>query len=128
MSDDVPAELRTFISEHIGSIVQLELLLLLAADPQKSWSSDEAAKVLYVSPTAAFGLLEGMRARGLLEALQQERFRFVPQNADWGPLVAALAAFYKERRLTVIDLIYNRPVDKFQSFADAFRIRRPKEN
>lgn len=127
MPDDVPADLRTFISEHIGSIVQLELLLLLAAEPEKTWSADEAAKVLYVSSPAAFGLLEGMRARGLLEALPQERFRFAPQKAEWGPLVASLGSFYKERRLTVIDLIYNSPVEKFQSFADAFRFRRRKE-
>jgi hypothetical protein len=124
---DVPADLRTFIQEHIGSILQLELLLLLAADPQKAWNAEEAAKELYVNPDAAYGFLEGMRVRGLFERLAPEdRFRFAPQNPESARLTAELASFYRERRLTVIDLIYASPTDRYQSFADAFRFRRPK--
>lgn len=127
MPDDVSPELRNFIAEQIGSIAQLELLLLLAADPGKTWNADEAAAALYVTPDAAYGFLEGMRVRGLLEAVpQSQNFRFAPQKSEWISLVAELAQLYKTRRLTVIDLIYSHPVDKLQSFADAFRFRRPK--
>lgn len=125
---EVPADLRNFIQEHVGSILQLELLLLLAADPAKSWSAEEAAKALYVNPDAAYGFLEGMRVRGLFERLESDdRYRFAPQNPESARLTAELAEFYRERRLTVIDLIYASPKDRFQSFADAFRFRRPKE-
>lgn len=126
MSDEVAADLRTFLSEQIGSILQLELLLLLAADSAKSWNAEQAAKALYVQSDAAYGLLEGMRNRGLLAITPpEEGYRFAPRIPEWEPLVRRLADLYKERRLTVIDLIYSRPVDKLQSFADAFRFRRP---
>jgi hypothetical protein len=123
MPDDVPAELRSFISEHIGSILQLELLLQLAADPQSPWDAARAAKTLYVTPEVALGLLEGMRVRGLLAALP-EGYRFQPQQPACVGLVRQLADLYKERRLTVTGLIYSAADDKLREFADAFRIRK----
>ena len=38
--------------------------------------------------------------------------------------VAGLAREYAARRVTVIGLIFSKPVDKIRSFADAFRLRR----
>ena len=73
MPDDVSPELRNFIAEQIGSIAQLELLLLLAADPAKTWNADEAAAALYVTPDAAYGFLEGMRVRGLLDGKEENK-------------------------------------------------------
>src|SRR5690606_34932858 len=86
MPEDIPAELRSFITDHIGSIAQLELLLLLAADPAKSWNADEAAKALYTAADMTYGLLEGMRTLGLLEAVENsdERYRFAPKKPEWG--------------------------------------------
>ena len=127
MSEDVPLELRTFIAEHIGSIAQLELLILLASDTKKLWTAEEAAKALYTAADMTYGLLEAMRVRGLLEADGgSERYRFAPKNPAWETLVRNLDRLYKERRLTVINLIYAGPVEKLQSFANAFRFRRGK--
>ena len=126
MPEEVSPELREFIAEQVGSIAQLELLLLLAADPARRWTAEEAATALYIAPDAAYGFLEGMRIRGLLETVSQpDDFRFAPQNREWSALVSKLALLYKERRLTVINLIFSHPVDKLHSFADAFRFRRP---
>jgi hypothetical protein len=126
MPSDLPDDLRRFIAEHLGSIVQLELLLLLAEDPGKSWSAEEAAKALYVAPEAAHGFLEAMRAKGLCQddAAAKGRYRFAPAKPEHEQLTRDLAAFYKERRLTIINLIYSSPVQKLQSFADAFRLRK----
>jgi hypothetical protein len=126
MSADLPDDLRRFIAEHLGSIVQLELLLLLAADATKPWSAEEAAKALYVSPEATLGFLEQMRAQGLCQRENSDPilYRFVPTRPEHEQLTQDLAAVYKERRLTIINLIYASPVQKFQSFADAFRLRK----
>lgn len=126
MPAELPDDLRRFITEHLGSIVQLELLLLLAADPAKPWSSEEAAKALYVAPEAALGFLEQMRAQGLCRAEGDAPvcYRFSPSAPEHQQLTRDLAAIYKERRLTIINQIYAGPVQKFQSFADAFRLRK----
>jgi hypothetical protein len=126
MASDLPDDLRRFIAEHLGSIVQLELLLLLAGDSARTWSAEEAAKALYVSPEAAHGFLEVMRSQGLCQQdpAGSARYRFAPSRPDYEQLTRDLAAVYKERRLTIINLIYASPVQKFQSFADAFRLRK----
>lgn len=127
MTEDVPVPLRAFIAEHIGSILQLELLLLLAAKPDEAWSSERAAKTLYVTPNVAFGLLEGMRTRGLLTLAADGTYQFQPTPPEWKGLVEQLAELYRDRRLTVTGLIYSGPDEKLRNFADAFRFRRPKE-
>jgi hypothetical protein len=127
MSEDVPAELGAFISQHIGSILQLELLLQLAGDPDREWTPPDAAKFLYVEPTVALGLLEGMRQRGLVAATgdAEPRYRFAPTQPQDAAKVAQLAQFYRDRRVTLIGYIYSSPNNKLQNFADAFRFRRP---
>jgi hypothetical protein len=128
MQPDLPDDLRRFIGEHFGSIVQLELLLLLAADAGKTWSADEAAKALYISSEAARGFLEGMCQHGLGQSSTESpsRYRFAPRAPDGERLTRELAEHYKDRRVTIINLIYAGPAQKFQSFADAFRLRKDK--
>jgi hypothetical protein len=128
MADEVPAPLRSFIADHIGSLVQLELLLLLAADPQRDWNADEAAKALFVAPDATYGFLEAMRAHGLCAVREADnsRYFFSPADPSGTELVHSLAELYKQRRLTVTELIFKGPVEKYQTFANAFRFRRDK--
>jgi hypothetical protein len=124
MSDDLPAELRRFIHDHIGSIAQLELLLLLAGDPGKELSAEEAARVCYVTVDAARGIFEAMRADGLVALQPDGSYRFAPRDAAWQAQVQTLAEYYAQRRLTVTHAIYSRPADALQRFADAFRLKR----
>jgi hypothetical protein len=128
MSTEIPDELRRFIGDYLGSIVQLELLLLLAADRNKAWTGQEAAKPLYISADAATGFLELMRQQGLCAANADSpaRYRFAPAQPEWEQLVQELALQYRNRRLTITDLIYAAPTGKFQRFADAFRFRKDK--
>jgi hypothetical protein len=43
-------------------------------------------------------------------------------------LIDQLAVLYQQRRFSLVQLIYARPIDKLQSFADAFRFRKGKED
>ena len=128
MADEIPAPLRNFIAEHIGSLVQLELLLLLAADSDRDWNAEQAAQALFVAPDAAYGFLEAMRVRGLCAVRESDKTRyfFSPADPAWAELVQSLAELYKQRRLTVTQLIFQGPVEKYQNFANAFRFRRDK--
>jgi hypothetical protein len=129
MPHDIRAELRDFIVNEIGSIAQLELLLLLQTQPEKQWTAAEAARALYTAEDATTALLEGFRARGLASASDASplTYQYAPRSPDLAQLVAELAQLYQARRVTVINLIYAGPVHKLQSFADAFRLRKPKQ-
>lgn len=123
--DDFPADVRRFILEHINSVDQLEMLLLLRDHPDKSWTAAEVARALYTQPEAAALRLEGLRARGLLTAKDgaERQYQFRPATSALEHAVRRLADTYKNRRVTVIGLIYSKPLDQVQAFADAFKLR-----
>jgi hypothetical protein len=124
--DDFPADLKRFIESHISSVAQLELLLLLRSDPEKTWTPEEAAKSLYTAADIVAGQLAELHQRGLLALLQNPgpAYRYLPTSPDLADLVSRLSEFYKERRVSVITLIYSQPLDKVRTFADAFRLRK----
>jgi hypothetical protein len=126
MPDDIRADLRDFIVNEIGSIAELELLLLLLREPQKAWSAQEAAKALYTAEDATAAQLESFRARGYASGDASVGYTFAPRAPELQQLIADLAQLYQTRRVTVINLIYAGPVQKMKSFADAFRLRKPK--
>jgi hypothetical protein len=127
---DLPDDVRRFIAGNISSVAQLEVLLLLRAEREREWTADEVSRALYAAEGGMAGQLHDLVSKGLAYLTQapDARFRYRP-NAD-DPLddvVARLANLYKERRVAVISLIYSEPVDKARSFADAFRLRKDRE-
>jgi hypothetical protein len=127
MPDEIRADLRDFIVNEIGSIAELELLLLLLREPQKAWSAQDAAKALYTAEDATAAQLESFRTRGYAAADAGGRYAFAARTPEQQQLIADLAQLYQTRRVTVINLIYAGPVQKLRSFADAFRLRKPKD-
>jgi hypothetical protein len=129
MSDEIDLGVRTFIAEHIQSVAQLELILLLHSNPHQPWRAADAAREFGLSPEMALGLLRGLCQQGFASASDEAdpQFRFAPKSAEFQRLVDQLATLYQQRRVTLVQLIYSRPVDKLQSFADAFRFRKGKE-
>lgn len=109
--------------------MQLELLLLLHANPGRAWSAADVAQELRIDPAWAGGQLGELVAHALIAPAAEDprAFRYVSTSLD--ATVAQLARDYAERRVTIITLIFSKPVDKLRSFADAFRLRKDtKEN
>jgi predicted ArsR family transcriptional regulator len=126
LSEDV----KKFIMEHINSLEQLEVLFLLHRRPEKEWTADEVSQELRLSPASAAMRLADLQARGLLTVGEASNplYRYQPQKPDFEPTVNNLAKAYSEYRLTVINLIFSKPLDKIQTFADAFKFREDKDN
>jgi hypothetical protein len=124
--DQFPPDLKRFIETHISSVAQLEALLLLRNQADKTWTAEEAAKALYTASDVVASQLSELHQRGLLALLQAPgpAFRYMPASAELEQLVNRLAEIYKERSVAVITLIYSQPVDKVRTFADAFRLRK----
>jgi hypothetical protein len=123
MSDQIPPQVVTFVSDCIGSIAELELLLLLAEDRSKFWAVDAVARQLYVTSASVEAVFIQMTSKGLLSH-GAEGYRFSPRTPDVAETVNALKDLYAKRRLKVMEMIYAGPTDKYQSFADAFRLRK----
>jgi hypothetical protein len=130
MSDAIPNNVQLFLREHIGSIAQLELLILLRAERQNSLSVEEAAKKLYTALSMTGPLLESLRANGFLTVQEgpPRRYQYAPRNAELEQIVEDVERAYRERRVTITNLIYSAPMQKLQNFADAFRIRKKEDD
>ena len=133
MADDptttIPPHVRQFIAEHVDSVMQLEVLLMLAGRPGQVWTSAALAEQLRIDPAWVETQLRAMAAGGLVvvpEGHPSTEYRFEPRTADVARAIDDLATAYADRRVTVIGLIFAKPLDKIRSFADAFRIRKDK--
>jgi hypothetical protein len=126
MADDFSADARHFIDQHVESLALLEALLLLRSDPQREWDAAEMAKALYIPPDQAGTLLADLIRRGFAKAINLERDLYSYNVADPAidRLIAEVASAYSNRRVAVISLIYSKPLNKVQTFADAFRLRK----
>jgi hypothetical protein len=121
MAPGITDEVRSFIMRHIQSVEQLEVLLLLRAAPDKEWTPDDVARALVSQRESAERWLLDLTGRGLLT--HTGGFRFAPGATD-ARVVDGLAEAYAKRRVTVVGLIFSKPSEAVQSFADAFRLRR----
>ena len=115
-----------FLEERIHSVAQLELLLLLKNSPAQAWTPQQASRALAVPVEMTSGLLAELHVAGLFAstAAAEPQFQYRPRSVELDQLVDALAQVYDERRVSVITLIYSKPVDKVRTFADAFRLRK----
>jgi predicted ArsR family transcriptional regulator len=126
MTDDFPADVRKFLLENIDSVEQLEVLLLLKAESERSWNADEVSQKLCTASESAAKRLADLATLGLISVQQPPlTYRYAAQEAG-DRLIASLADVYKERRVAVISLIYSKPTDQVKAFADAFRLRKEK--
>jgi hypothetical protein len=126
----LPEEVRRLIVDHIESVEQLEILLLLYQQRGRTWTAEEVARELRVAASSAGERLEELQRDALLSRVEGEpmRYRYDPASSKLDGVVGGLATAYSERRVTVINLIFSKPVDKIRTFADAFRLRRDDDN
>jgi hypothetical protein len=118
----IPQEVRDFISAHIASVEQLEVLLLLRREASRSWTGAEVARELRLNAESTTARLEDLHARGLIEHEGSGSYRF-SRDGSVIRVVGELARSYADARVSVINLIFSKPVDKLRSFADAFKFR-----
>jgi hypothetical protein len=124
MADEFPDDVQRFLSEHISSVAQLEVLLLLRSQREREWSPADVARALYTTAEIVAEQLDELQRRGLLTVNEAgSHYRYWPVSPELDSQVDALDATYRERRVAVITYIYSQPLDKVRTFADAFRLR-----
>ena len=127
-TEDIPKEVKRFIADHIDSVEALEVLLLLRDHPGRGWSAEEVSRELYTQTESAAKRLAELQSINLLTATDEPNllYRYSPGTDALDQIVSGLSKAYKERRVTVIGLIFSSPSDKIRTFADAFKIKRDK--
>ncbi len=126
MANDLPESVKKLIETHIKSVEELEVLLLLSGEPDKSWSSSEVFRTVQSNLNSIELKLAKLAAQGLLNSTPGPEIRYsyssTPPELD--AAVRLLREAYKVRPTRVIELIFANPNSQIRSFADAFKFRK----
>ena len=118
----IPEAVGAFIGRYIGSVAELEALLLLCGQTETWWDSVTVAGRLYVTDAAAAEILAQLRADGLATA-DAGRYRYDPATPELRDTVERLAETYSRYLIPVTNMIHHNPL-RLRRFADAFRFRK----
>ena len=125
MAQKIPNEAQELIARHIHSVAQLEVLLSLRQSAGAVVTPESVGRDQKVGTDMATDLLADLEARGFV-APKGDGYVYDPKPA-LARQVDSLASAYGAYRVTVINLIFSKPSEGIQSFADAFRVRRDDE-
>lgn len=136
MSDDeLPQEVRALLYDRVDSFEQLDVLVLLHADPDAAWTCRRAASRLGFESSAAATALEALASRGLLETqcTSPPTYRFGPADAATRSAVERLVGLLEARRHEVAALIGSYAMKRVRdsasrAFADAFILGKRKRD
>jgi hypothetical protein len=120
----ISEEVKRFVYEHIESVEQLEVLLLLRSTAPAEWTAESVARELRIAAPSAAIRLDDLASRDLLIVTGPSRsvYRYEPAGVDRDRVLRALADAYSTHRVSLITLIFSKPSDTIRSFADAFKI------
>lgn len=135
MSESIPAEILELLRQRVGSLEELETVLLIRRTSERRWSAVDVAARLHLSDSIVETMLVALTAHGFLEKEgtgAATTWRYAPTSAQLGALVDRLASVYDEHRLEVMRLLSARALERVRdsavrAFADAFVIGRKKD-
>lgn len=136
MMEPISDDLVEFLRRRIGSLEELECLLLLRRTGERRWASFEIARELGIPESMVDATVVAMQASGLIAADGDPgavRWRYQPRAPEIGRLVEELARVYEERRLEVLRILSAQAMTRLRgsaarAFADAFVIGRKKND
>jgi hypothetical protein len=125
MKHDLPESLLRFIELAIPTYHAAEVLLFLAAGPERGWTAEEIVvgmRPVVITLPAVNEYLAVFKIRGIVQE-SEGRFRYGPVSPEIENAVGALAHAYNERPVTLIATIYRTADSRIRSFSDSFKLR-----
>jgi predicted transcriptional regulator len=124
----IPQRVRLFIIDHVDSLVELEIVLLLHRSAQRDFAVADIARELRIDSTWVASQLGNLHAAGILSCTEgpDARYRFDPHSPELRETVGELATTFATHRVSMTALIYSKPPGTLRSFADAFRLRKER--
>lgn len=117
-------EIADFVRTTFRSVWSLELLLLMADNPGRSWSTAELIGALRASDLIIDRSSDELIAAGLVVPEKGNSFRYAPSSSDLPFLVEGARRLYKNSPGSVRRIIINGHQSGISAFADAFRLRK----
>ena len=127
MSGGLSRDVERFLVEHIDSIAQLEILGLLCGEPETARTAATIARVIGVDPAWAATELGRLVGRGFVAPATNggdPAYRFSADDPALRETIERVLQAFRERRVTVVDLVATKPSPHVRGFADAFRWRK----
>ncbi len=123
---DIPERVLRFISETIDTVPQLEALLLLWEEPDKSWSPDEIASRVYVSREVSQQILRSLETRQLAINEVDARYRYSAAWDSSGTLMPDVASTYRRHLVRIATFIHSGASTSVRDFARAFNLKKDR--
>lgn len=121
---ELPPSVRSFISRHVRSVEQLEILILLSREANVSWTVQKVYDAILSTPQSVERWLDEMVRNGLLEKMGEPAISYrCTTDVSLISQMRELGDIYHTRPVRVIEAIYRRDAAAAQSFADAFKIK-----
>jgi hypothetical protein len=126
----VPLEVQQFVLGRIGSIAQLEALIMMRNAPDTWWPSASMAERLYVSERVCRAELDALKDQGLLLGRQDDVgwwFRYAPSTGELRELVDRLVYYYSKHLVPISNLIHSKPRTRLHEFSEAFSLKKKEK-
>lgn len=120
-SSGLGADVERFVAQHIQSIEQLEVLLLLVRTAPRDWTADAIAAELRVAAPSVTQRLQDLERRNLVVQARAAH-RYNPQIRE-NAVILKVADANRERRVALIAFIFSKQTSSIQALADAFRVK-----
>lgn len=126
MENELSDGLRSFIKQYITSLEQLEILLLLSKEPERSWTVEQVFKITQSNLASVAERLKNFTASGFLTTEEKSgvTYRFRPVSAEIAKHVAELQRAYATSKYKVVETIFSAPPSAAQRFADSFKLKK----
>jgi hypothetical protein len=119
-------ELRRFLTQHIRSVEEAEVLVLLAQTKETWWKPAEVGVRLHLDAGTARSCLELLSGRFLEVRMAGDTcFRFAPGHPEREALIEEMGKAYRKSRTEVLGAIASGRT--LQDFADAFKLKREED-
>lgn len=120
IATDIPAVVQTLIIDHIDSLEQLEILLLLGGPAAGRWTEASLRTKLGLTPARTVEALSALRAKGfLVEHQPGSQWEYAPHTSALDDAVVQLGRIYATQRLDIVTLMCSIAVNRLRN--DALR-------
>ena len=129
MSHEFAPVVVAFVTEHVRTLAELQLLMLVIQSGDRWWDAASAARESGLTIKEARHALDYFGARNLLDIriTGDVRYRYRPGTAELRDRADACAAALRTRPLDLAQLITGPSAANVRDFADAFRLRRRRD-
>jgi hypothetical protein len=119
-----------FVTEHVRTLAELQLLIAIIQSGDRWWDAGAAARESGLSLSEASRALDFFGARNLLDIriTGDIRYQYRPGTPELRERAEACAAAFRARPLDLARLVTGRSPSSVRDFADAFRLRKTERD